>query len=48
MKPFPRLPELKVAAMDPDTFRTCKPADLLAKNPNGKVSFIKDLILKKG
>jgi len=32
-----RLPELKVAAMDPDTFRTCKPAHLLAKNPNGKV-----------
>ena len=25
--------------MDPDTFRTCKPADLLAKNPNGKVNF---------
>jgi len=23
--------------MDPETFRTCKPADLLAKNPNGKV-----------
>ena len=36
---FPRLPELKVAAMDPDTFRTCKPPDLLANNPNGKVNF---------
>ena len=35
---FRRLPELKVAALDPETFRTCKPAELLAKNPNGKVN----------
>merc|ERR1711953_1584703 len=31
------LPELKVAPLNPSTFRTLKPPELLAKNPNGKV-----------
>ena len=31
---FPSLPELKVAPLNPSTFRTLKPPELLAKNPN--------------
>ena len=32
-----RIPDLEVKELDPATFRTCKPADLLDHNPNGKV-----------
>ena len=32
-----RIPDLEVKELDPATFRTCKPAELLNHNPNGKV-----------
>jgi len=32
-----RIPDLELKELDPKTFRTCKPAELLNHNPNGKV-----------
>ena len=32
-----RIPDIDVHELDPDTFRTSKPAELLQHNPNGKV-----------
>ena len=42
-----RIPDIDVLELDPTTFRTCKPAELLKHNPNGKVPTMihKDIVM---